>query len=411
MADDGNITVAVEAAGTEETREEIEKTEQQLEEAGEGMSETADEMEGLQQRLQGAGRTIAVAMAAAATGILSQIPVIGEVFAGLVAIFQSVMFQVDRLLRALGLGGLTGILFDISEAIFNLEGPLGMLVGLFGGVATAVLGVVGVAKTLGISLAPVVTAIKAVGAALLALEPITTAIIAIVAALIAAWVLFDDEIKAVVNRAISILQGLWNHIKSAVGTVESAINDVIGVINSIITTVTQAPGNAFNWFSTAIKPVQDAVEDVWDTLKFIGSWLAGGVVNALDWLLTPLQDAWDLVDDMWTTLKNKIDGTVFESVIDIALELLPDASAFPGIEDNNLGDVSGLDFISREEALNAGVPQDIVDQIFSNNTDSNQNFSADRTGGLVEIAMDGRTLTQQDGRYRRDGTARRFRNG
>lgn len=413
---ENEIRIAVEAAGAEETQEEIQQTEESIQEAGEQMGDTSDQMEGLQQRMQGAGRAIAVAMAAAATGILSQVPVIGEVFSGLMAIFDALTFQLDQLLRDLGLGGLAGVLFTISEAIFTLEGPIGDLVGILTGLGATVLGVVGIFKTLGISLAPIIKVLSAVGSALLALEPITTAIIVGVAALIAAWVLFEDEIRAIVNGAIDIVQGLWNTIKDGVDTAKNKIRGVIDILGDIVNNVTEAPENAWSWFTNAISPVEDAVEDVWDTLMFIGGWVKGGVTKALDWLLTPLQKAWDLVEDTWDTLKEKIDGSVFESVIDIALELLPDASAFPGIEDNNLGKVSGLDFMTRQEALDAGVPPDIVDQIdfggSNNNTGSgSQGFSADRRGPSPTMMLDGRNVTQNTGRYRRDGTARRNRNG
>lgn len=138
MAEDiEELVVRARPEGIDETSDELEGLEDQFGGTAEELDDTAGEMEGLSSRWQGALTAIMAGLAVAVGGLLSQVPILGELMSGLGAIIEAVAFQIDQLLRPV-LTPLTNALFDISAAVFEADGALGDLVGILGIVGSVV---------------------------------------------------------------------------------------------------------------------------------------------------------------------------------------------------------------------------------------------------------------------------------
>ena len=152
------MIVGVRSQGADQTKDDLEGVTDQTEETTEALSSQTDEMNGLAQSFTGALSAATVGLAAASAGLLSQVPVLGQVLDGLFAIVESVALALDSVLRPV-LGPLSNKMFDLSESISELaDGPMGTLLGILAAVgaviATVLLGPVGI---LGAAIAGLVT--------------------------------------------------------------------------------------------------------------------------------------------------------------------------------------------------------------------------------------------------------------
>lgn len=120
------IVVALRSEGAEETQSDLQGVDEQLDETKGSLSDTSDEMQGFSRKMRGAMRSVIAGLAVAAAGLLSQVPVIGEAFSGLRAIFDALVLQIDSELRP-GLTGLTNDLYDVAAAIHGGEETQGLL--------------------------------------------------------------------------------------------------------------------------------------------------------------------------------------------------------------------------------------------------------------------------------------------
>jgi hypothetical protein len=133
------LVVRAKPDGIDETTDQLDSMEDEFGDTADEMDRTAGQMEGLATQWQGAMTAILSGLAIAAGGLLSQVPVIGELMSGLGAIIEAVAFQIDQLLRPV-ITPLTDTLFDLSAAIFELEGTAADIVGVIGLWGAAVLG-------------------------------------------------------------------------------------------------------------------------------------------------------------------------------------------------------------------------------------------------------------------------------
>lgn len=194
------LVVAIRSEGIGETREGLESVEDSMEETAETAGESAEELSDFSERFKGAMGAAVAALAVGAAGLLSQVPVLGELFAGLSAIVAALAFQMDGVLRPV-LSPITQGMFKLSNAIFEQKGVWGDIIGIVATVvsilAVAIPAIAAVGAQLGVwaSTGAGVIAILgkiAGGAAFLIslLEPVSTAILLIIAAsalLAAAW--------------------------------------------------------------------------------------------------------------------------------------------------------------------------------------------------------------------------------
>ena len=414
-----DITVAVQAAGAEDAQKEIEGMDEALEDSTDAMSDQADEMQVLNRRMSGLGATLAATMAVTATGILNSIPVVGEAFSGLIAIWDAVMFQLDDLLRAMGAEGIGGMLFDLSSRIFDLEGPLGWFVGILG-ILTTMLTTAGLAF---LAYTAKVGGLVAVKAALIGAGQTLVGILAAVAGaislpLVAVGILiaalgllvwhFREEI---VEAAHTAIEGVLNFASWVANDLPSLISDGLETVTGWFTDLAQDAGewgrDLVTGFASSISNFAFRVRNaVGDLSESVSDKLTGLANSATGW-------GRDLINNLVDAIRSRI-HRVSEAASEVAEELRSYLPSSPA-ETGPLSDLdqTGPGFV---ETVASGIESNVsrageAASSAASAMSGGGGFSADRGSGETTLKMDGRKLVQNDGRYRRDGTARRGRQG
>lgn len=176
------LAVALRGEGIDETEQDLRGVEGSFDDTSESVGESASEMEGFAQRWQGAMTAVVTGLAVAAAGLLSQVPVIGELMRGLVGILDAVAFQMDSVLRPVLLP-LTEQFFELEAAIFEADGAMGTFIGVTATLASLLGILLGVAASLGAVL-PGLTMTGAVGKVIGAFTTLVKATATVVGALI-----------------------------------------------------------------------------------------------------------------------------------------------------------------------------------------------------------------------------------
>ena len=108
--------------GFGETNDKLETTDEKFEEVSSSMEESTGLLSSLANKFGGALSAIVAGVAIATAGLLSQVPILGEVVSGLTSVINAVAFQLDKRLRPV-LGPVRDGLFELAQAIF--EGNFG----------------------------------------------------------------------------------------------------------------------------------------------------------------------------------------------------------------------------------------------------------------------------------------------
>lgn len=389
MAETGDIEIAVEAAGTDEAIDGIEDTEEALSDAGESMSETSGDMGDMQRRMAGLGKALVASLAVAAGGIVSQVPVVGEAFSGLMAVVDAVTFRMDQVLRP-SLSGASTALFDLSNAIFNAEGNISDLVGILGTVGAGAGLLIGALTLIGVTLTgPVLLAIGLVAGAIAALwfawetnlGGIRDITMGVFDRIRARFNEFVEVVAPIVENAIARLSTFWdNHGETIVGVVSWAF----GLIGALI---------------------EQVIDTILTVVQFGLQILTGDWEGALETLLGFLQRTADRIV--------RVFGGLVEMAVEWGKNLL--SNFIEGVKDA-AGDAGGIlgDAVGELTGeVESTINRTVNTTVGGGGGGGGQSgaFSANR-GRPIQVVnrMDGRRLTQQDSRYRRDGTASRQRN-
>ena len=325
------LVVSIVSEGTEEATEDLEGMEDAMEETADAAGDSAEELENFSQRFQGALSAAVAGLAVGVGGLLSTVPVVGETMSGLFAIFEAFGFQIDRLARQMGAGGLSGVLFDVADTIFELEGAMGNIAAVFGVVAAAAASA-GVTfagwalKTMGVKAAAVALggALKSAGVAIAGILTGITALAAAKAILIAATVAFaaayltnfrgvrdstheivGSIIDTVVGGFTSFVSGALDALSDFASGVRSALSDVAARFTSW---AGDLAGRAFEWgrgiltrFISGIESMLGALRDVLDDLPFIGR-----ILDLFDRLSDAIGDL-----DFESDISASVGGTIF----------------------------------------------------------------------------------------------------
>jgi len=243
------------------------------------MGDQASAMEDLSSEFAGALQVAAVGLAAASASLLSQVPVVGQLFDSLFAVVQAVAFQMDNVLRPV-LGPISEGFFNLAGAISGLEGPVGTVVGILGTLVAAASGVVGAIvglnsvglTSIGIlaglkSIAAVVGGALATLAGAISLPAVAVAALAVAIGTALAVILTD--FRGLRTKAIDIITD-W--VGSAVDLVSEFISDIVsfgskifragvGLINSFIDGIK-------NRASALLDTVRGIMSDVRDFFPF-----------------------------------------------------------------------------------------------------------------------------------------------
>ena len=263
------LTVAIRSEGVSETQDDLEGVERSMDDTASSAGDSAEELEGFSKRFQGAMSAAVAALAVGAAGLLSQVPVIGEVFSGLAAIVSALAFQMDGVLRPV-LSPLTDLFFSIADGIFAAEGAFGSLLGA----VTSVLAILGV-------LIPV---IAKVGSFLGVWVSTGVGVLAIL-----------GKIGAAVGALIGIVGGLPIALVAAVAAVAAfavayvtnfrgvrdSTNEIVGDIVDFVV------GGFLSMTSDAIRAVSDFASDVRalfsDLASDLSAWASDLASDAYGW--------------------------------------------------------------------------------------------------------------------------------
>ena len=246
-----------------------------MEDTADSAGTAADDLEGFSQRFQGAMSAAIAGLAVGVAGLAASVPVVGELFSGFGAILEGLLFQVDRLARSLGVGGLTDSMFDIADAIFELDGVAGDIVAVLtvigtlaasvaagiGAWAVKTMGAVGAASALGGALKSAGVAIAGIIGGITA----TTAALAIAVAAIAAFaVAYLTNFRGVRDSTNEIIGDIF-------GFFVGLASDLAGWAGDVASDAFEWGRNLIDSFINGIKAAIGRLRDFLSDLRDIGA--------------------------------------------------------------------------------------------------------------------------------------------
>ena len=424
------LTVAIRSEGVSETQDDLEGVESAMEDTADSAGTAADDLEGFSQRFQGALSAAVAGLAVAAGGLLSQIPVIGELMEGLFAIVEAVAFQMDSVLRP-ALSGITDELFDVADAIFDSDDEGGNLIGTFATVAAGAGILIGVLKLIGVALTgPLLAAIGVVAGAIAALwiawrenfggirdvaqdtidnvserfsdfvETVRPIVMGFLDTLESAWDSHGETIMDVVNFAFRTIGAV---IETVIDSILTTIEIALQILSSDWEGAWESMTDFFSRMVDLWGPLlSEAIDAIIDLMLGLGSdlasWASDLASDAFDWGVSLAQGLLDgivsLTETVVEAFQDVINGIIEN--INRALDILPDeVTSRVGVESFEQVDFD-TDFGSGRgrEATNGG-------------GSSGGDFIGSVGGGGGTINLDGRNIENTQGRYRADNLHRR----
>lgn len=252
MAVAEELIVAIRSDGAEQTKKDLEAVDKQFAETADQADKSSTELSGFAAKFKGAMGVAIAALSVAAIGLLAQVPVIGQAFAGVSAVIEGLLFQTDRLIRSLGGGKVSSALFDLSESIFGLEG----IGSVFAGILVPLGALVGGLKLAAVAGSGTAAKLLALGAGLLSLKAILIGLIIAGVALLAAWLLDLGDTREKTAE-------IWD--------------EIVGIVGGAFDTFLEYIGSKINPF---VQRVKDRFAEIRDSIT---SWADNLANNAREW--------------------------------------------------------------------------------------------------------------------------------
>jgi hypothetical protein len=338
-----------------------------MEDTADTAERQADQLGGFANKIKGAMAAIVAGLAIGAAGVLSQVPVIGEAFAGLKAVFQAFAFQIDKRLRP-GLTKINKEFFELANAIFagdyeqakkelkdigsaiknlDLSGAIKEFTN-FGKQAISFIGENVNAKQLVKDFNTL--AANAIGALVDGVSSANENLTA-------------EDFQQVTSTVISLIKdGLTKLINAADWS--AFVGDIIDLMGKFQEGASKAVNNEI------VKPLTGYIEDNWD-----------------DWVDAAIEFGKDLVENIAKGIKQN-DESVINAIAGMEIA--------SGI---TLGDIGALSAM-------AGGPVGMAAGAAVNRAAGTTNTTND--SGFSGIIMDGRKMAEDTGRYFADASNRRF---
>lgn len=400
----------------------------ELEDTEQAMEDTTDQFSDLTERWSGLMGVLVSGLAIATAGVLAQVPVLQQAMNGLVAVTSAFGLQLDQLIRDLGGGQLVQGIFQFANSVAMAEGAAGDLAGVLTAVVSALTGYIGAVKLGLVSSGALTGALGTLSGWLSTIAGGITTVISGITSFIAG--------STAAAAAVGAL----------IGTLGVGILEVTG-INDAIENFGQTVGNALpGWLRDAAIALSGPFAAAFATvggaiLGFVRGVLDGGLSEGIDRAISTAEQtlgvfvtAWDntlttvettinsWVNDAISWGENLIDGFVqginnsvnevtnaADNIAQAVDDYLPDSPAAKG-------PLSTLD--QTGPALVETFAQGISGSTSQVESASGDLASGAQPGGRVgnalgspRVFMDGRDLTEENGRYRRNETSRRGRNG
>ena len=401
-----------------------------MQDTADSAGDSAEELEGFSQRFSGALSAAVAGLGVAAGGLLSQVPVIGELMEGLFAIVEAVAFQMDSVLRP-ALSGVTDFLFDIADAIFDADGGFGDIIGTLATIGGAAGILLGVLKLLGVALTgPLLAGIALVAGAIAALwlawrenfggiRDVAQDTIDNVSERFSDFV---DTVKPIVMGFLDTLESVWDsHGDTIMDVVNFAFRTIGAVIETVIDSILTTIEIALQILSGDWEGAWESLTDFWSRLLDRWAPLLSEAIDAvIDLMLDLASDlaSWadDLADDAFDWGRDIITRFIggLESMVGVVREVLEDMpfigqilSLFDRITD-------ALDDIELSGSAQANISQSLSGAFGggggggnSGRASSRPRFGAATSGGSGGSQIDGRQITESTGRYRSGSPNRR----
>jgi len=376
------VVVSAVPEGISDTTGQLEQMESTVQESTDSMQEQAGTMSDLSESFKGAMGAAVAGLAVAAGGLLSQVPVLGEAFAGLNAVVDAIAFQMDKVLRPV-LTPLTNGFFKVAEAIFEADGVVGTIIGTLASVVTAIVAIGGpIALAAGkiFGFAAVWGAIKtAVATAVGAIVSVIGGIPAAIAGLIIA-------IAAFAVGYLTNWKGIRDKTDAIVGEIISFVTDGFTTLaNGALEILTDFVGFAIDRFMAFLDFLTDFGADIATAATGIGANIVNGIIEGIKGLT-------GILLDVVTSVINSVIG-----LINSAIEVIPDRVK------ENLG-LEQLDTISTSDFSAPSITQQ---QARSRTNTQPFDFIGSRATSESNTYIDGRRVNDNQGRYRKDALNRR----
>jgi hypothetical protein len=384
------LVVAIRSEGVKEVNDDLKKTDERMQETADSAGNSADRLSGFAKSIKGAMAAIVAGLAIGVAGVLTQVPVLGEATAGLKAIFESLGFQIDDKLRPF-ISKLNTEFFDLASAISEgdyqqVRKEIKDIAGVFGEIdPAAVINEITTAfnkLTEGVNFSKIASDL--IGGFVSAFEGIAE----------------DIDFQQVVNDFITFRNNLLNQIIDAISnfadtlTVEDVEETTSKVINILLTSLNTA-ATEVDWFQLLIA-----------IIKLIGK-ITVGVSKAvknelvdplLDTIVSKFNEGIDEAKQLGKDLLSKIAAGIREDAAVIG-DAIADIT-IPGT-DLSFGDVASL----TDGALGGGDSGSSGGDSSADTGRPEQTATAP-TGTVATSQIDGKTLAESTGRYRRGPTAR-----
>lgn len=441
------LVVAARPEGLEETSDGLEQIEERFDETAESFDDTTSQFEDLQSRWQGAMTAIVTGLSVAVGGLLSTVPVLGEVMGGLGSILEAIGFQIDQVLRP-ALMPLTKRLYDVSAAIFQLDGRVADLFGLWSlfttailGAGTALLGFIGYTQGLaaafgavtgGISgaISAIGTMVSTIGSAVATIVSGSTALAAGLGVAIGTLGVFALEVSGVLDAVKGLGSWIGNQLPASVrdGFVAliPIVSGPISIIGAAILGFVQGvlEGGLSAGVDKAVsntKAVLGVFVGAWRrTLNRAGNFIAGlidTVTNMGGDIRTELTDLassavqWgkDLVDSLIKGMQEKLPDlrSAAKGLAETIDKYMPGSPAETGPLSNLDESGPGLvNTLSRGMTNNVGQAESAASQVAGGADPSG--FGANRSKA-PRVFLDGREVSRGTSRYRDEGISRQGR--
>jgi len=233
--------------GFGETNDKLETTDEKFEEVSSSMEESTGLLSSLANKFGGALSAIVAGVAVATAGLLSQVPILGEVVSGLTSVINAVAFQLDKRLRPV-LGPVRDGLFELAQAIF--EGNFGKAESIIKDFVDAVASI-----NFGEVFASITDAVDGI------LKKIRSAF-------------SGDTAKGLVDRILGLLGGFVNF----------AVNRVVGFIQDVVKALSGTQTD--NVLAEFLVDTLDALSDFTSSatnaiMSFLGGLNYGSIINTI----------------------------------------------------------------------------------------------------------------------------------
>jgi hypothetical protein len=349
------LIVAIRSEGVRDTVADLRGVEDSMQETKESTADAADQAEGFSSNFKGAMSAAVTALAVGAAGLLSQVPVVSSVFAGLGAIIDSVVIKMDETLRPI-LTPLTDLFFGLAKKISNADGVFGDIIGVVATVGAGLAVLAGIITTVGaaagsftaglgaLSTAASVVggAITAVGGTLLSLPVILGAVIAAVVAFVAAYILniggVRDKTNSILSEVFDFFVGLGSDILEwGKSTAASALEKGKDIAGDLLKGIQETGAGIIEWFRGLGQDIESFGERIVNAAFNIGKNIVAGIVKGL-------AGAAEFASGVVDTISNAVG-------IDLSIDDVPDFSSV------TLGNGAENDDSTGTDDLAPGLPQ------------------------------------------------------